>query len=123
MEYEARGARVAAVTMGGPEEASAFCGPRAPGVLCLADPERHAYRAYGLGMAGAAEVFSPQVIVGGVQAAMEGHSQGATMGEPRQMPGLFVIGKGGALLLAHYSRTVADHGEPAAIRAALERGA
>lgn len=119
MAYEARGARVAAVTMGGPEEAEAFCGPRAPGVLCLADPERRAYQAYGLGIAGAAELFVPQVFIGGVQAAMDGHSQGATMGEPRQMPGLFVIGRGGRLLLAHYSRTVADHGDPAAVRAAL----
>jgi peroxiredoxin len=118
-QIEARGARAAAVTMGGPEEIVAFCGSRAPGVLCLSDPERSAYRSYGLGMLGAAEVLSPSVMVAGVKAALEGHAQGAPVGEPRQMPGLFVVGRDGRIALAHYSRTVADQPELAAILAAL----
>jgi hypothetical protein len=117
--YEVRGARVAAVTMGDVEETVAFCGPRAPGLLCLADPKRDAYRAYGLGLVGAAEVFASSVMVAGVQAVLAGHTQGIPMGETRQMPGLFVIAAGGRVLLAHYSRTVADHGDHKDILAAL----
>jgi hypothetical protein len=105
--------------MGDPEETVAFCGPRAPGVLCLADPERNAYREYGLGLAGGAQIFAPAVVAAGVQAVLEGHVQGAPMGETRQMPGLFVVAPTGRLLLAHYSRTVADRGDSAAVLEAL----
>jgi peroxiredoxin len=96
--------------MGDAEETHTFCGPRAPGLLCLSDPERSAYRAYGLGLVGFSEVFAPSVMIAGAQGMLEGHGQGTPMGEPRQMPGLFVIAPGGRILLAHYSRTVADHG-------------
>jgi peroxiredoxin len=39
---------LAIITQGTSEEAKTFCEQRAPGVLCLADPERKAYQAYGL---------------------------------------------------------------------------
>ena len=49
-ELEARGLTLAIVTQGTPELAKAFCAERAPGATCLADPERRAYSAYGLGL-------------------------------------------------------------------------
>lgn len=107
--FAKRGARAAAVTLGDPEETLAFCGARAPGVLCLTDPGQEAYRAYGLGQADMAALLAPGVVLAGAQAALEGHLPGRTVGDPLQMPGTFVIGRGGAIQLAYYGRTVADH--------------
>ena len=47
-EIKAGGLELAFVTQGTPETAKAFCEERAPDQVCLADPERIAYRAYGL---------------------------------------------------------------------------
>jgi len=100
---------VAAVTLGDPEETREFCGARAPGVQCFADPQQQAYRAFGLGQASASEILTPGVAFAGMQAALEGHIPGKTVGDPLQMPGTFVIGSDGRIRLAYYSRTVADH--------------
>src|SRR5512141_1373836 len=48
-ELEKRGLTLAIVTQGTPEQAKRFCADRAPGATCLADPDRKAYTAYGLG--------------------------------------------------------------------------
>src|SRR5512134_3115627 len=47
-DIKAKDLALALVTQGTPEQARAFCEQRAPGVLCLSDPERRAYAAYGL---------------------------------------------------------------------------
>jgi peroxiredoxin len=105
--------------MGDPDEAHAFCGARAPGLLCLADPEQEGYAAYGIGKAGAGEIFAPEVFVAGFQATLEGHANGRPAGDTRQMPATFVIGPDARVRLAYYSRTVADHPPRELIVAAL----
>ncbi len=61
-EMESNGLSLVVVTQGTPEEAKVFCSDHAPGVTCLADPERKAYRAYGLERANFWQVFlSPRV--------------------------------------------------------------
>jgi peroxiredoxin len=95
--------------MGTPDEAREFCGARAPGLLCLSDPEQHAFRAYGIGQASGSSLLMPSVLVAGFQAALEGQLPGTPVGDPMQMPATFVIAQGGSVRLAYYSRTVADH--------------
>jgi peroxiredoxin len=118
-EIAARGARIAAVTMAAPGEAASYCGARAPNVLCLADEERRAFRAYGLGRASGLDVLRPDVVLEGFRATIAGHLPGVPVGDPWQMPGTFVIGADGRIRLAHYSRTVADNPDPALILVAL----
>ena len=48
-DMKANGLRAVVVTQGTPQEAKAFCRKYARGISCLSDPERRAYRAYGLG--------------------------------------------------------------------------
>lgn len=108
-QFTARGARIAAVTMGAPDDAAAFCAARAPGILCLSDPARDSFRAYGLGRAGGAELLHPEVMVEGMRAAVEGHLPGIPAGDVLQMPGTFVIDTDGRVRLAYYSRTISDH--------------
>jgi peroxiredoxin len=108
-EFTARGARVAAITLGEPAETREFCGARAPGVFCYADPQQQAYRAFGLGQARANEIVTAGVMMAGMQATLEGHLPGIPVGDTLQMPGTFVIGPDGRIRLAYYSRTIADH--------------
>lgn len=105
--------------MATPAEAREFCGARAPGVVCLSDPQQAAFRAFRIGRAGALEVFAPSVFVAGARAALEGHFAGAPSGDPLQLGATFVIGAGGRVRLAYYSRTVADHPSSAVLFAAL----
>jgi hypothetical protein len=111
-ELEASGLRLAAVTQGTPEEALAFCWQRAPGILCLSDPERRAYQAYGLERANVYQAFlSPQVWSGNAAASQHGHKpelppQGQ---DALQMSGTFIIGADGRIRLPYYYNTIADH--------------
>ena len=111
-EIEQAGLTIAVVTQGKPEETLGFCKRQAAGILCLADPERKAYRAYGLERGGLWQViFSPQVLLGTLRAWRHGHTTGLP---PRnqdvmQMSGTFIIGTDGKIRLPYYYDTIADH--------------
>jgi peroxiredoxin len=112
-EFAAKGLNLALVTQGTPEAAKKFCAERAPGVICLADPERAAYRAYGLGRASLLEsVLSPRVMKSnkrlerekGWKPEMPPAGQDAF-----QMSGTFIIGADGRIRLPYYYDDIADH--------------
>jgi hypothetical protein len=77
------------------------------GVPHVPDPERHVYRAFGLGTAGAGAVLAPSVLVRAASALLAGHGAGVPVGDVRQMPGAFVVHRG-RVLAAFRHRTVAD---------------
>lgn len=112
-EFVARDLNLAAITQGTPQAAQAFCDQRAPGVICLADPDRTAYRAYGLGRASWLQaVFSPRVLASNRRLKREkGWKPGlAPAGQDTfQMSGLFVIGPDGHIRLPYYYDDIADH--------------
>ena len=111
-EIEGAGLTIAAVTQGKPDEALEFCRGQAPDVVCLADPECKAYRAYGLERGSLWQViFSPQVLLGTFRAWRHGHR---TEFPPRgqdvmQMSGTFIIGTDGKIRLPYHYDTIADH--------------
>lgn len=96
-DIEANGARIVVLTLGKPEEAQAFCGERAPGMDCYANPSAEVYKAYGLARANPAQLFGPSVWLQGALATAEGQFEGIPIGkpvgDPWQMPGVFVIRK------------------------------
>lgn len=102
-----------------PPEAAAFCGSRAPSVTCLCDAGRGAYAAYGLGRGSIMEVMGPQAMVAGARAALGGHMQGTTVGDPMMMPGTFAVDGKGIIRAAHYARHSGDQPDLAAMLAAL----
>ena len=59
------------------------------------------------------------IVLAGMQAAIEGHLPGRTVGDPLQMPGTFVIGRDGRVRRAYYSKTVADQPDVRDLLAAL----
>jgi putative ABC transport system ATP-binding protein len=111
-ELENAGLTIAAVTQGNPADALGFCRRRAPGMICLSDPKREAYHAFGLERGTVWQVaLSPQVIRGTLRAGGHGHTPELP---PRgqdvmQMSGTFVIGTDGRIRLPYYYENIADH--------------
>jgi len=61
------------------------------------------------------------LLLKGLQAVSQGHFPGRPQGDPMQMPGAFVIDKGGHFLLQHFARDAADHLSVAAIIGAVQK--
>ena len=120
-DVQAAGAEAIVVTMGTPEEVAEFVKRRgaAPFPL-LCDPERASYPLYGLQLGTFGQLLGPHVLHAAMQAKEQGFRMSRPMGETRQMPGTFVIDRGGIIRLAHYNRDAADHPAQAAILEALQ---
>ena len=112
-DLEAKRIRIAAVTQALPEEARAFCEQYAPGLLCLSDRERKAYKAYGLGRGGLSQtLFNLKVLRANRQIyARKGwKSQLPPKGHDAfLMSGVFIIGTDGLIRLPYYYDDIADH--------------
>jgi peroxiredoxin len=87
----------------------------------LLDPQRLAYRAYGLGRATTMQIFGPRVALPFVRANLhpETMQRGLKGGSFRQLPGTFVVDTEGIVRLAHRNRTVADNPTNAVVLEAL----
>ena len=101
------------VTQGTPQEAKAFCEQHAPGVLCLADPERKSYKAYGLERANLWQTFL-SLRVWRSNRRLKRERGWSTELPPNgqdamQMAGTFVIGTEGRIRLPYYYDDIADH--------------
>lgn len=108
-EFRRRGAEIVLITQGDERQTESFCRERDLPFPCLADPERKAYAAYGLGHGSLVQVLGPRVWVRGIQAARKGYGMGKPVGDPWQMPGVFVIDRSGIIRFAYYSRDAADN--------------
>ena len=112
-QIEANGAHILVMTLGKPHETEAFCADRAPGIQCQADPEASAYKQFGLGRGSMHQLFGPQVWLQGALASTDGKFEGLPVGkpvgDPWQMPGVFVIGRDGKIKMAYYSQHAGDY--------------
>ena len=107
------GLQLVIVSHASPESAKAFCDQRAPGALCLADPDRTAYRAYGLFRGSFWQtLLSPRIWSSNRRLARD---KGFKPELPHpgqdayQMSGTFVIGTDGRIRLPYYYEDIADH--------------
>ena len=108
-----RGLRLAIVSHASVESAKAFCDLRAPSAVCLADPEREAYHAYGLYHGTAWQtILSPRIWLSNRRLA---RTKGYKPELPHagqdayQMSGTFIIGTDGRIRLPYYYEDIADH--------------
>ena len=108
-----RGLHLAIVSHASAESAKAFCDQRAPDALCLADPDRSAYKAYGLFRGNFWQtILSPNIWKSnrrlarqkGIKPEVPPAGQDAY-----QMSGTFVIGTDGRIRLPYYYEDIADH--------------
>jgi peroxiredoxin len=112
-ELAGKGLSLVVITQGTREQTHVFCSERAPGILCLSDPERIAYSAYGLGRGTLRQTFlSPRVWRSnrrlikrrGWKTELPPEGQDAML-----MSGIFIIGPDGLIRLPYYYEDIADH--------------
>jgi hypothetical protein len=107
-EFKASGQRIAVIGQGTHEDMREFLETRPVPFETFADPEHGAYRAYGLERGTWRQIaYSPSVLSAGLVAAFEGHVVGKPVGDPKQLPGSFVI-KEGVIAYTHRGETSAD---------------
>lgn len=107
------GLLLAIVSHASPESAKAFCDQRAPNALCLADPDRTVYKAYGLYRGTFWQtLLSPNIWKSNRRLAREkGYKPDIPPPgqDAYQMSGTFVIGVDGKIRLPYYYEDIADH--------------
>lgn len=108
-----KGLRLAIISHASAESAKAFCDQRAPGATCLADPDRAAYRAYGLYRGTPWQtLISPRIWLSNRRLARDKgfKPEVPPAGQDAyQMSGTFVIGTDGRVRLPYYYEDIADH--------------
>ena len=106
------GLSVAVITQGTPESTALFAEQHAPGLYCLADPERKAYQAYGLERGTLFQTFLNLKVLAAVKRSQKkGYKVEAPPAgqDAMQMSGSFIIGRDGRVLLPYYYDNIADH--------------
>jgi peroxiredoxin len=109
---EEAGLGIAVIMQGTPAETAVFAGQYAPGLLCLADPERKAYQAYGLERGSLFQTFlNPKVWSAVSRSSKKGYAvEPPPPGQDAmQMSGTFIISKEGRIELPYYYDHIADH--------------
>lgn len=97
------------VGMGTVEETSEFKRKMRSPHAFIADPNREVYRAFGLGTGTGKQVFNLKVFARGFGATLRGHFVGAPIGDPWQMPGVFLIDSTGEIVWEYRSVDIADN--------------
>lgn len=112
-EIKSNGLGLAFITQGTPEATKTFCEERAPGQLCLADPERVAYRAYGLERATIWQTFLSWRVWQSNKRLKKERGWNTEMPpsgqDSMQLAGTFVISTDGRIRLPYYYDNIADH--------------
>ena len=109
---EQAGLNIAVITQGTPTVLAEFAQKHAPGLLCLADPERKAYTAYGLERGNLFQTFiNPRVWSAIRRSRKKGYAiEAPPAGQDSMlMSGTFIISKAGRIELPYYYDHIADH--------------
>ena len=119
----AHGAQVVAIGQGTAEEVPRVCAQMGVTFPCLGDPEKVAYRAFGLGRAGWREIILDPMRAGN-QAMKRGYRvsiRGSLMPHSDwfQLPGVAIIDRGGIVRWLHRAQHSGDIPESATVLTAL----
>ena len=95
------GAAIVAVGQGSPADTARFAADLELPYPVLADPNRAAYRAFGLVTGGLGALAGPAAGRGYLRAVLGGAGGGRMVGNARQLPGTFVVDRTGTLRYAH----------------------
>jgi peroxiredoxin len=111
-KIRAAGLDIAIIMQGTVESTAEFAREFAAGLYCLADPERAAYRAYGLDRGTLFQTFLNLKVY---RAIARSRRKGYAVEVPpegqdaMQMSGAFIISREGRVLLPYYYDNIADH--------------
>jgi len=102
--------QVIAVAMGEPKHMKRYCGKLAPNITCLGQKDEQPYFTYGLKEGKLiGELASFDVLKAGMRAFQQGHVGGQIIGNPKMMPGTFIINPSGDITYTYYSQHAGDH--------------
>jgi peroxiredoxin len=104
------GAKVVLVGQGTPTDCAAFCDRKHVEFDVFVDPDRVAFRTFGLPERGIMQVASPAALLPWLRHELkaETRQRGLRGGSFMQMPGTFVVDDTGIVRFAHRNRHVAD---------------
>lgn len=85
-----------------------------PEARAVSDSSNQFYKAFGLVRGGMKELLSPGVMACSLRAISKGNTGGKVVGDPTQMPGLFLV-QGDRILWQHEFRHAGDHPDFASI--------
>ena len=111
-KIEKAGLDIAVILMGSVESSLEFSLKFAPGLRCLTDPERKAYRVYGIERGGIFQTFLNLEVWKALRRAVK---KGYKIEQPpagqdaMQMSGIFIINQSGRIVLPYYFDNIADH--------------
>lgn len=112
-ELVGAGLSLAVVTQGTLDQTKEFCAERAPGILCLSDPERKIYTAFGLERGTLRQTFLSAQVWRSNRRLKQTRGWNTELPPPGQdsmlMSGTFVIGPDGLVRLPYYYENIADH--------------
>lgn len=94
--------------MGSVAEGQEFFAKAWPEARAVSDPSKIYYSAFGLARGSLGQLLSPGVVACGLRAAAKGHIGGKPVGDPQQMPGLFLV-QGADVLWKHDFAHAGDH--------------
>lgn len=97
------------VHLGTPAEGEAFFAQYDPGARAIADPSARLYVGFGLERGGWKQLLGPEVWACGLRASRKGHRVGWPIGDPRRMPGFFLVEPSGRIVWSHVPRHAGDH--------------
>lgn len=93
---------------GSVEDGEAFFQRYWPEARAVSDLSKEFYEGFGLERASLRQLFGPEVLACGLQAAKNGSYGGKPVGDPRMMPGMFLV-EGGRIVWQHDYRHIGDH--------------
>jgi peroxiredoxin len=111
-DLQKAGLKLAVILQGTPAQAAEFARLYAPGLLCLADPNLDAYRAYGLARGTLFQtLLNPKVWSAVSRSRRKGYRvEPPPAGQDAmQMSGMFIVSPEGRVLLPYYFDHIADH--------------
>lgn len=103
------GLSVVVITPDRPSRARKFADDYNVPFPVLTDPQRNAYRAYGLMDGSFGQLVNPRIVARGAKATMNGIFLSRPTSSPRQLPGTAIVGPDGQLRHLHHARDAADH--------------
>ena len=108
------------VYQGTVEEGTPFFAGLWPTARAIANSDRDLYSAFGIERGGSEQFLSPSVIACGIRATLKGNFIGRPQGDPRLMPGLFLVADT-TILWHHDYRHAGDHPDFAALAERFSR--
>jgi len=108
--------------MGQPRHMQRYCGKLAPNITCLGKDDEDAYHAYGLKEGKIlGELASFDVLKAGMRAFQQGHVGGKITGNPKMIPGTFIVDTKGEIIYTYYSKHAGDHPNLNTLKDIVER--